>query len=83
MVPLNESSGLIEWIENLTPLRLILVKLYRERGVQPLNERDLAEFATLEGDPEGNRARFDKLMRRHPPVFAEWFVRNFPDPQTW
>ena len=31
VVPLNETSGLIEWVDNLAPLRNILGKLYREK----------------------------------------------------
>ena len=33
VAPLNETSGIIEWIENLATLRSILLKLYQERGV--------------------------------------------------
>ncbi len=33
VTPLNENSGIIEWIENLSTLRSILLKLYAERGV--------------------------------------------------
>ena len=34
-------------------------------------------------DFTGNKAKYNTLIKRHPPVFAEWFVRNFPDPQAW
>ena len=33
VTPLNENSGIIEWIENLATLRSILLKLYSERKV--------------------------------------------------
>ena len=33
VTPLNENSGIIEWIENLSTLRSILLKLYAERGI--------------------------------------------------
>ena len=31
VIPLNETTGIIEWINNLQPLRAILLKLYKEK----------------------------------------------------
>ena len=31
VIPLNETTGIIEWVENLQPLRLILSNLYKEK----------------------------------------------------
>lgn len=40
VTPLNETSGLIEWVENLSPLRVILQKLHRDlHGIQPLGRQ--------------------------------------------
>jgi serine/threonine-protein kinase ATR len=33
VTPLNENSGIIEWIEGLSTIRSILLKLYAERGI--------------------------------------------------
>ena len=27
--------------------------------------------------------RLSQLLSRYPSVFGDWFVRTFPDPQTW
>lgn len=84
MIPLNETSGLIEWINNITPMRIILSKLYREKcGPRLITDNEMREFQTRDDNPELNRKHYEILIERHPPVFAEWFVRNFPDPQTW
>ncbi len=84
VIPLNETSGLIEWVENLSPLRNILQKLHRDlHGVLPIGRHDIDRYANVKEDPERNRRSYRELCKRFPPVFAEWFVRNFPDPQTW
>ena len=86
VLPLNETSGIIEWIDNLLPLRNIMMKLYKERngGKNLLTREDFTTFSTRENDPEHNKKSFDTLIARHsPPVFADYFVRSFPDPQTW
>lgn len=33
MIPLNEECGLLEWVNNTSGLRHILIKLYKEKGV--------------------------------------------------
>ncbi len=84
VIPLNEANGIIEWVDNLTPLRHILHKLYREKqGRNMMKGEDLKDFITVAEEIERNKKKFRVLMKRHPPVFAEWFVRNFPDPQAW
>lgn len=84
MIPLNEANGIIEWVNNLQPLRAILSKLYKEKlGKNAMKQEELKAFVTSPSDVEGNKAKYIKLIKRHPPVFAEWFVRNFPDPQAW
>lgn len=32
VVPLNEECGIIEWVENLVPLRPVLMTLYKQKG---------------------------------------------------
>lgn len=84
MIPLNEANGIIEWVNNLQPLRAILSKLYKEKlGKNVMKQEELKGFVTSPSDVEGNKVKYFKLIKRHPAVFAEWFVRNFPDPQAW
>lgn len=40
VTPLNENSGIIEWIDNLATLRSILQKLYAERGVNSIGSSE-------------------------------------------
>jgi serine/threonine-protein kinase ATR len=84
VIPLNETNGIIEWVENLQPLRTILSKLYKEKlGRQFMTGEELKQFSTSATDAKGNHVKYQTLLKRHPAVFAEWFVRNFPDPQAW
>lgn len=84
VIPLNETNGIIEWVDNLQPFRIILTKLYKARpGFKMIKAEEQKNFVTIANDFEGNKAKYNTLIKRHPPVFAEWFVRNFPDPQAW
>ena len=48
MTPLNEECGLLEWVNNTTGLRPILLRLYKERGITFSNE--LLKECTLRKD---------------------------------
>lgn len=84
VIPLNETNGIIEWVNNLAPMRLILLKLYKEKlGSKVMKAEELKNYKNIKNDIEGSRKKFAELIQRHPPIFAEWFVQNFPDPQAW
>uniref|UniRef100_A0A3P9P5C8 Serine/threonine-protein kinase ATR n=1 Tax=Poecilia reticulata TaxID=8081 RepID=A0A3P9P5C8_POERE len=84
VIPLNEECGIIEWVNNTAGLRHILTKLYKERGVhlsgKELRKLILPKTAAFE---EKLRIHKEVLCAQHPPVFYEWFLRTFPDPESW
>ena len=83
--PLNETNGIIEWVDNLQPFRIILHRLYRQLlgPKKMMKGDDIKKCAATLKDPTEDLKKFRYLLERHPSVFAEWFVRNFPDPQAW
>ena len=82
VTPLNEECGLIEWVDNLKPLRDILLSTYRQKGVS-INYQELRK--TLDqACRERNVSLFtDKVLPQFPPAFHEWFVELFPEPSAW
>lgn len=84
VVPLNEECGLIEWIQNLNGLRQILHRIYRDTGIYMTGQELKQNMCKIDTPLATKRDIFkNKLVPRHPPVFGEWFLRNFPDPQVW
>ncbi|XP_077396162.1 serine/threonine-protein kinase ATR isoform X2 [Festucalex cinctus] len=84
VIPLNEECGIIEWVNNTAGLRHILTRLYKERGIY-LSGKELKKMILPKTTPLEERLRMHKevLCARHPPVFYQWFLRNFPDPTSW
>uniref|UniRef100_A0A3B3VBU1 Serine/threonine-protein kinase ATR n=1 Tax=Poecilia latipinna TaxID=48699 RepID=A0A3B3VBU1_9TELE len=84
VIPLNEECGIIEWVNHTAGLRHILTKLYKERGVhlsgKELRKLILPKTAAFE---EKLRIHKEVLCAQHPPVFYEWFLQTFPDPESW
>jgi len=84
VTPLNEECGLLEWVPNTNGLRPILLKLYRKLGLymsgKELKALQLASNAPLDRKLAVYRT---KLLPRHPPVFADWFLQTFADPTSW
>lgn len=85
VIPLNETNGIIEWVNNMVPLRVILMKLYKEKlGKNIMRPQEINDYVCNPGEIEKNKKNYDYLVKRHTPtVFGEWFINNFPDPQSW
>ncbi|KAH0602255.1 uncharacterized protein H6S33_009865 [Morchella sextelata] len=83
VTPLNEECGLIEWVNNVRPLRDILLKSYKTKGiiVQYSEIRVLLDKAC--SDPSKSHIFTDSVLPRYPPVFHEWFVEMFSGPAAW
>jgi serine/threonine-protein kinase ATR len=85
VTPLNETSGIIEWIENLTTLRSILIKLYNERNVQSVTGAEWKQHEDKALKDKEYALKIFKLFldRYRPTVLYEWFLRTFPEPNAW
>ena len=54
VIPLNETNGIIEWVDNLQPFRIILTKLYKARpGFKMIKAEEQKNFVTIANDFEG------------------------------
>ncbi|KIX02531.1 uncharacterized protein Z518_08472 [Rhinocladiella mackenziei CBS 650.93] len=84
VIPLNEECGLIEWVDNLKTFRDIILKLYKDKSIQPnyVEIRNLLD-ESCSGDPEKVNIFPNQVLTKFPPVFHEWFVESFPDPSAW
>ncbi|KAI5306089.1 serine/threonine-protein kinase M1 [Ascosphaera pollenicola] len=83
VTPLNEDSGLIEWVNNFRTLKDLIVKLLGDRGISldwGQIQRDLADTTSESSKVE---AFTNKVLRKYPPVFHEWFLEAFPEPGSW
>lgn len=86
VTPLNEECGIIEWVDNVSTLREILLHYYKQKeiGVDYSNARILLDDACGHKDHVKKPQVFtDKLLPMFPPVFHEWFLEMFSDPAAW
>ena len=85
VVPLNEECGLIEWVNNLKTFRDILLRLYKERGINP----NYAKIRALLDEacncaPDKTAELFEsRILTLFPPLFHDWFIETFPDSSAW
>jgi serine/threonine-protein kinase ATR len=85
VTPLNEYCGLIEWIENLMTLRAILLKLYSEKNISSVSASEwrLHEEKAAKDKDYAHRVYRQFVDRYKPTVLYEWFLRTFPEPNSW
>ncbi|THU91880.1 hypothetical protein K435DRAFT_967914 [Dendrothele bispora CBS 962.96] len=89
VVTLNEECGLIQWVPNTCPVRTILSKYYKDRGIPVWSDqinRTCIEIKPLKESTYDSRVV--SLFKKHvlssfPPVFHEWFLETFPEPSAW
>ena len=83
VVPLSEDTGLIEWINNLIPLRHALEEGVRIQGgpfkFSSMYSKEVQE--ALSGPQQ--HSVFLQLLRSAPPVLQHWYVEAFPEPAKW
>uniref|UniRef100_UPI00358FE87A LOW QUALITY PROTEIN: serine/threonine-protein kinase ATR n=1 Tax=Myxine glutinosa TaxID=7769 RepID=UPI00358FE87A len=81
-IPLNQECGLIEWVPNTTGLRSIIGNLHTEKGIG-LSSVRLRKLSQVK-DTNAKLSYFrTEILPHYPPIFYEWFLRNFPDPTSW
>ena len=81
VMPLNEECGLLEWVPNTNSYRNIVNDLYRSKN-QLVRGSEIKSIISTRGPNKGLTQKeifVQKLLPKFPPVFAEWFVNNFPD----
>ena len=82
VTPLNEECGLIEWVDNLKPLRDILLSTYRQKGVS-INYQELRKILDQACRESDVSLFLEKVLPQFPPAFHEWFVELFSEPNAW
>ena len=85
VMPLNEECGLLEWVPNTNGYRNIVNDLYRSKN-NLTRGSEIKSIISPRGPNKGLTQQeifVRKLLPKFPPVFAEWFVNNFPDPTMW
>ncbi|KAL0265042.1 serine/threonine-protein kinase M1 [Diplodia seriata] len=83
VTPLNEECGAIEWVEGLKPMRDIVLKLYREKGIK-IDYGDIRDKLKESISKRENIHIFtDQILGHLRPVLHEWFIESFPEPEAW
>ncbi|GBG33462.1 Serine/threonine-protein kinase ATR [Hondaea fermentalgiana] len=90
VVCLNESCGLLEWVENTTALRHTIQCVYKEEGIQSSlhvtwkeGRLDQERLQRCKDDPETKVRKWEEIRKRFPPLLHRWFINHFSGPEAW
>jgi cell cycle checkpoint protein MEC1 len=79
--PLNETTGIIEWVPHFITLRPIIEKQLKRKNIT-LNMRNMkAEFGEAKDSEKLNV--YKSYLLKYPPVLGEWMIENFPNIVEW
>eukprot|EP01119_Soliformovum_irregulare_P003410 TRINITY_DN1390_c0_g2_i1.p1 TRINITY_DN1390_c0_g2~~TRINITY_DN1390_c0_g2_i1.p1 ORF type:complete len:551 (-),score=136.76 TRINITY_DN1390_c0_g2_i1:183-1682(-) len=89
VIPLSPCAGLLEWVENTTPIGEYLVgsqqqlacahSRYRPRDALSLECRKELQEAAEKDKPK----KYQEIQEKFKPVFHHFFLEKFPDPVEW
>ncbi|KAG2234017.1 hypothetical protein INT48_007107 [Thamnidium elegans] len=84
VIPLGERWGLIQWIDNIAPLKAIVDTLWLAEGKQSVGVMS-TRFKDLGNGLQSETIRAFKnvILPQCPAVFHKWFLRCFPEPNQW
>ena len=82
--PLNDECGLIEWVQNVTPYRNIVMRYYKQLG-KGISMKELKKRYPQKRESLEKKKQFFEsvLLPNHPLVFGNWFRERFPNPHDW
>ena len=86
VTPLNEECGIIEWVNNVSTLREILLHYYKQKDIHTNYTFIRKMLNEACGETKGTVPRlaaFDSLLVAYPCVFHEWFLEMFSEPAAW
>lgn len=88
VAPLNEDSGMIEWVNKLAGYRNIIQALWGRdnRQIHGQQAKDTSKLLTdhdKKGDSKKVIELFQNLLKSYPAVFYQWFLESFPEPNAW
>ncbi|KAF2747396.1 hypothetical protein M011DRAFT_458655 [Sporormia fimetaria CBS 119925] len=83
VTPLNEECGTIEWVEGLKPMRDIILRFYKQKNISV----DYSQIRTLLNEASSSPSKLpvftNHVLGQFPPVFYQWFLDTFPEPEAW
>jgi serine/threonine-protein kinase ATR len=79
VVCLNESVGLIEWVDGTTALHDVVYRAWEAAGLDPSSARQPHTGAT----PEEKLQHYQKTVAALPPVLGDWFWSTMPNAAEW
>ncbi|KAG1499681.1 hypothetical protein G6F47_004794 [Rhizopus delemar] len=85
VIPLGDEWGLIEWIDNIIPLKAIVTDVYDNLGIKFLQIQQAyrAHRQTPNLLDEELLNSFKNILKQCPPVMHKWFIKSFPEPNQW
>lgn len=84
VLPLNDESGIIEWVDNIETFRGVMASMYKDVG-KGISSKELSKRWPHQKDSlEKKREFFTRVLNpTFPPLLKEWFKNQFPSPCNW
>ncbi|ODQ80362.1 hypothetical protein BABINDRAFT_161315 [Babjeviella inositovora NRRL Y-12698] len=82
VVSLNEDHGIIEWVDNVKPLRTLIADKLKSLG-HAYNYGKIGKMLAALLPFAERRVHFVEIIAEYPVVLPHWFWEQFLDPVAW
>ena len=79
----GDASGMIEWVNNVKPFRMVLDDLYLRAGKGLTHSQIRSILKLKEAKKLTAAGALDKILIEFPPILHKWLSDSFTDPTTW
>lgn len=83
VIPLNETSGLIEWVPNLRTFKSIIMSEYTKKKVQLPSSKEIEKLGMQKMAKEQRLIHFRRIKASYYPALGDYFRQQFPSPQNY
>ncbi|KAI0244433.1 hypothetical protein L0F63_002418 [Massospora cicadina] len=86
VVPLDHQCGLVEWVDNVEPLRACIISTYNNLNLQVMTFDNVKQLLLPKVYPQRDKRieLFEtQILPSFPPVLSQWLVSRFPHPSRW
>ncbi|XP_050431325.1 serine/threonine-protein kinase ATR [Adelges cooleyi] len=84
VVPMILDCGLIELVQNVVTMRSVILNNYEAVGIKISKSTYQGLISNIKDPLDKKRSIFlNKALPNHPPVFRNWYLKEFPSPGEW
>lgn len=83
VIPMSETHGVIEWVNQAMTLRNAILPRYEKKGIHIDYQQLVKDFDHSTNDKQALKENYRTWAGIFKPVLHEWFIETYPEASSW